>query len=138
MSNARNQVNLPSIMLVVTGALGLAAAGFGIIQAATGTNKIDPALLADLPPEQAELLLRIFQSIQGGSLAIHVLVLATSAFVIFGALKMRKLESRGLAVAASIVAMLPCLGPCCCIGLPSGIWSLVVLMKEDVKAEFWS
>jgi hypothetical protein len=129
-------------MLVVTGALGLASAGFGIIfgiiQAGTGANKIDPALLAELPPEQAELLLRIFQSTQGGSLVLNVLVLTTSALVIFGALKMRKLESRGLAVAASIVAMLPCLGPCCCIGLPSGIWSLVVLMKEDVKAAFSS
>ncbi len=138
MSNARHQVSIPSILLIVTGALGLAVGLFGIMQAAIGTNEVDPALLAGMPPEQAELLLQIVQGAQSGGLVINFLVLATSAFVIFGALKMRKLESHGLAVAASVVALLPCVGPCCCIGLPAGIWSLIVLMKAEVKTAFSS
>jgi hypothetical protein len=41
-----------------------------------------------------------------------------------------------LCIAASIVAMIPCVSPCCCIGLPVGIWALVVLSKGDVKDHF--
>jgi hypothetical protein len=57
-------------------------------------------------------------------------------FVIaFGGLKMKNMQSYGLAMTASILAMLPC-SCCCIIGLPLGIWSLVVLMKPEVKAAF--
>jgi hypothetical protein len=42
-----------------------------------------------------------------------------------------------VAVIASVAAMLPCTVSCCCIlGLPVGIWSLVVLMKPEVKQAF--
>ena len=50
--------------------------------------------------------------------------------------KMMKLEHRGLAYAASILAMIPCISPCCILGLPFGIWSLVVLADNDVKSAF--
>jgi hypothetical protein len=49
---------------------------------------------------------------------------------------MKKLESYGLAMAASIIAMIPCVSPCCLLGLPIGIWALVVLMKPEVKSAF--
>ena len=37
---------------------------------------------------------------------------------------------------ATIIAMVPCISPCCLVGLPIGIWALVVLMKPEVKAAF--
>ena len=48
---------------------------------------------------------------------------------------MRQLKSYGLAVTASILVMLPIhvLFP---IGLPIGIWSLSVLMREDIRRAF--
>ncbi len=42
----------------------------------------------------------------------------------------------GLAVAGSILAMLNCSNLCCVLGLPIGIWSLVVLMNAENKAAF--
>ena len=39
---------------------------------------------------------------------------------------------------ATILAMIPCISPCCLLGLPVGIWSLVVLLDENVKASFRS
>jgi predicted Zn finger-like uncharacterized protein len=55
--------------------------------------------------------------------------------VILGAIKMKQLKSYGLATTASILAMLPC-GFCCLLGLPFGIWSLVVINRPDVKDSF--
>ena len=63
-----------------------------------------------------------------------VIGILLSGLIFIGAMKMKKLESHGLAVAASIVAMIPCLSPCCLLGLPIGIWAAVVLFKPEVKS----
>jgi hypothetical protein len=66
----------------------------------------------------------------------NALGILVSGLIFFGGLKMKRLESHGLAVTASILAMLPCTSPCCIIGLPLGIWALVVLSKPEVKSAF--
>ena len=68
-----------------------------------------------------------------GSSFIGLLV---AAFIIYASLKMKDLTQWGLAVAASILVMIPCISPCCIVGLPIGIWCLVVLTKPEVKAAF--
>jgi hypothetical protein len=73
----------------------------------------------------------------GGAIGIpfRILGLVLSILIIVGASKMKRLESYGFAMTASIIAMLPCHG-CCILGLPFGIWSLVVLSKPEVKDAF--
>jgi hypothetical protein len=56
--------------------------------------------------------------------------------VIFAsAMQMRNLRSWGFSLAGSIMAMVPCT-LCCVLTLPFGIWSVVVLSKEEVKSAF--
>jgi hypothetical protein len=55
--------------------------------------------------------------------------------IIVGSVKMIRLKSHGLATVASVLALLPC-GPAWLLGLPMGIWSLMVLNRRDVKAAF--
>ncbi len=64
-------------------------------------------------------------------ITIVLLVLA-----IVGALQMMKLGSWGLALTAAIVACVPCVGVCCGLTLPIGVWALIVLMKPEVKQSF--
>ena len=66
----------------------------------------------------------------------NIIGIVMSCVVLLGAIKMKKLESYGLAMAASIIAMIPCNFPCCFIGLPIGIWAVVVLSKPEVKSAF--
>jgi len=63
-----------------------------------------------------------------------LLGLAISLLVGYGALQMLKLRSYGWSLAASILALIPCTSPCCVVGLPIGIWALVVLSRPEVKA----
>jgi serine/threonine protein kinase len=63
-----------------------------------------------------------------------LLGVAFGGFVIIGGTKMMRLESYGLAIAASILAIL--ISPTNVIGLAIGIWSLVVLNRADVRAAF--
>ncbi|RPI70303.1 MAG: hypothetical protein EHM45_25030 [Desulfobacteraceae bacterium] len=61
-----------------------------------------------------------------------IFAVIVTVLMIFGGIRMKKLQSWGF----SILAMIPCLSPCCLIGLPIGIWTLIVLMKPEVKAAF--
>jgi hypothetical protein len=62
-------------------------------------------------------------------------IAALNGFVLYGAIKMLRLQNHGMATVASVAAMLPC--QCCCLfGLPFGIWALVVLNKPEVKLQF--
>jgi hypothetical protein len=65
-----------------------------------------------------------------------LLGIVCNAIVIFGGSKMRKLQGYGLAMAACILAMLPCTGWCCIFGLAVGIWGIVILLKDEVKTSF--
>ena len=67
---------------------------------------------------------------------LNLVGVAIGVVILLGALKMKRLESHGFAMAASILALVPCVSPCCLVGLPIGIWSLVVLSKPEVKAAF--
>jgi len=67
--------------------------------------------------------------------AILFVVACLGAFVIFSGLKMRLLRSYGTAVTGAILAAIP-ITPGALIGLPMGIWALVVLSKAEVKAAF--
>jgi len=76
----------------------------------------------------------LYEGIAGASFSFVGLVVA--ALVIFASLKMKELRMWELSLAVSLVAMIPCLSPCCILGLPIGIWSLVVLLKPEIKAAF--
>ena len=60
---------------------------------------------------------------------------AVQAVILIGALKMRRLQAYSLAVAAAVLAVLPCFG-CCLVGMPLGVWALVVLADPHVRAAF--
>lgn len=61
---------------------------------------------------------------------------AMNVVMLLGALKLMKVQSWGFALAAAILVMLPCGSCCCCLGIPLGIWIIVLLNKPEVKAAF--
>ena len=65
--------------------------------------------------------------------SVHILI---SGVIFYGGLKMKSLENHGLAVATGVLAVIPCTSPCCLLGIPVGIWALVVLSKPEVKSAF--
>ena len=66
----------------------------------------------------------------------NLISLALSAFCFYGLLQMRQLKSHGLSVAAVVVTMIPCFGPCWCLNMFIGIWGLVALFDDNVKSCF--
>ncbi len=69
------------------------------------------------------------------ALAQFLFFIPLFALIVHGAYKMYRLENYNLAIAAAIFAMLPCSG-CCILGVPIGIWALIVLQDPRVRAAF--
>lgn len=60
-------------------------------------------------------------------------------FTLFGAIQMYRCEMYGVCMAAAILACIPCVcSSCCILGIPFGIWALVVMNDEGVKSAFKS
>lgn len=126
---AEQKVRWPAIGLLVTAVLSLLLQLSFIVAEVLGIRLPDMEQYQQDIPQWAEWL-------SGGmSIALTLLGLAVDGFMIFGALKLMRLESYGIAIATAIIAMIPC-SPCCCIGLPIGIWALIVMHAPDVRPAF--
>lgn len=68
-------------------------------------------------------------------LVIVVAMAARAVIVVSGAWNLMQLRSRRTAMAGSVLAMLP-FSPGAVIGLPMGIWALMVMARKRVKAAF--
>ncbi|HEX3799129.1 MAG TPA: DUF4339 domain-containing protein [Verrucomicrobiae bacterium] len=136
---ALSEVSGPAIGLMVTAILGAFAALCRIFANAVGfpMNGFNNFNNFNNMPPEAQQWMRMMQSTSGTvGIFFSILGIAIAIFIFFGALKMKKLENHTFCVIASIIAMIPCISPCCCVGLPLGIWALVVLNKSEVRAYF--
>lgn len=123
----------PAVGLIITAVLGAIFPIFGLLINALGAGL--GAIAAEGSEQQIVNLISMGVGIFPAAAAIVM-----AAFIIYAALEMKKLRQWGLAVAAStlttVFSLFFCLNPCCVVGLPIGIWSLVILMRDDVRAAF--
>jgi predicted Zn finger-like uncharacterized protein len=131
-SEALGMVSGPATALMVVGGIGIALGLLNIVMGALGVSMAGGGGAGGPggPGGQGDPTANMIGGICGGLWNI-----AWSGLIIAGATKMKKLESFGLAMTASIMAMIPGCG-CCLLGLPFGIWALVVLNKPEVKSSF--
>ena len=117
---ARRQVKAPAIALLLTGILNwvLIPAAMLLFQWGVPHAGIYSRLAV---PEPVLVVLGL-------------LSLALCSFIVFAALKMMQLEDRTAAMVASVLAIL--VSPGNLVGLPVGIWSLVVLNQREVREAF--
>jgi hypothetical protein len=123
------QVSGPAIGLLVTGIIGAFFAVLTLFASIVGMS-FAPFIRDEMPERFTEF----WEGSVGA--ASSIVEIAVAALIIFAALKMRELRQWELSIAASIVAMIPCISPCCIFGLPIGIWALVVLLRPEVKQAF--
>jgi hypothetical protein len=130
---ALQMVKGPVIGLKVTAIVGLVLVVVGFVVNVLTLSGYHFGMQQMYDPQVQKLFntlgggLGIVQNIIGGIVGVIVLL---------GAAKMQKLQNYQFALTASIVAMVPCISPCCIFGLPFGIWALVVLNKPEVKSQF--
>jgi uncharacterized membrane protein YhaH (DUF805 family) len=120
----------PATALIVFAILGIVLCVIGLALAFFGVSLLafEPRAAGPGAEEAAvQLVVSGFQAIVG---------IVVSILILIGAIKMRRLESQGWATAAAVMAMIPCVSPCCILGLPFGIWALVAMGDPQVKWAF--
>ncbi len=120
--HARRQVKGPAIGLLATGILNI------LIMLVAFALFIAPTMLDHAGFASTAL---------PGLIHIRILValaLICGSLIIFGALKMKRLQAYVLAIAASILAIISSRWNI--LGLPIGIWALVVLSQREVRMAF--
>ena len=123
----------PAIGLLVTAILGLIGVAIGLAINILMMNGVQTSL-GQLNDPQFQ---KFFSSLSGGLGIVQDVIGAISGVVVLvGASKMSKLQNHQFSMTAAVVAMLPCISPCCLFGLPFGIWALVVLNRPEVKSHF--
>lgn len=127
-----DQISLPATLLMVFAGIGILLQVVGLLFRILGVSL--GAMSRDLGGPGG-----IARMMSGGlGVVASILGILIGGFIIYAALQMKGLQNYPMAMAASILSMIPCLSPCCCLGLPLGIWCLVVLMRPEVKAAFRS
>ena len=134
-SGATDLVRPVAIAVMITGGIGILMSLIGLIAHFAGLNRGQP-IPPGFPPEYREMFEAYIQFNQKFGWVFSALTLATSVVTLFGGIRLMALRSYGLVLAGVILGMVPCFSGCCCVGLPIGIWALVVLMKPEVKSQF--
>jgi len=78
----------------------------------------------------------LMEFLSTGIVGAQLVGCALSVLVILGAVRMKRLESYGFAMASAIIAMVPCISPCCVLGFPFGLWAIIVLQEGHVRTAF--
>jgi hypothetical protein len=144
---ARSLVTVPATLLIVTGVLLLLLVILAFIQLPTLPGKMNDAIAEvdadpNLPAEQKDFYKKVFGAVKENAEnpATPYAYGATAVFAVliaFGGVKLMKLSGPTFPIISSILAMIPCTSSCCCLlGLPAGIWALIVINRPEVRAAF--
>ncbi len=118
-----NPLLAPAIVLLIFSILYLLLQLIGLPNQLATLNEIDTST----PEGAGEYAGQIFA----------VFFMAISAvIVLIGSIYMIRLKSYRSAMTAAIVSSIPCCSPCLFLGIPFGIWAIVVLARPDVKSRF--
>lgn len=125
---AARRVAGPAIALIVLGIFTIVMQVFAILM------NILQIGIAGAAARNGDALPFLF----GGPVQIVASAIAIVGAIVItlGGLRMKNLENYGLAMTASILTIIPCFGPCCLLGMPIGIWGLVVLSDNTVRIAF--
>ena len=122
-----------AICILLAAGLGFAVDLFGVIVAVvTPQQPIDPNA-----PEVVQQAQKMMQDMGlSAGIIVQGLFAVLSLVIIIGAVQMLRRKMWGLALTACILSMIN-LGNCCCfLGIPIGIWGMIMLLNQDVKDAF--
>jgi hypothetical protein len=141
---AQAAVRTPALLLILTGILTLLGSVISLVAVLMLPDYIEkqihaiqqnPNLTQEQKDAQVEIYTNLKQSIEHPiNLPLQVVDVFLAILILVGGIQLWNLSGIALPVTASILAMIPCISGCCCLlGLPAGIWALVVLSRPEVK-----
>lgn len=151
-ANHRSKLSGPGVGLILAGALSaisstvfavwaiiIAVTAAGVSQVTANIDQISTE--SEIRAEDQEMMSEVSNSISlfghgasAGLIIFGALVFVSSCVMVYGGVQMTRGRSYGLCVFAAVLALLP--SGCWILSLPMGIWAIVVLLDNNVKAQF--
>ncbi len=141
-SNAKDRCYVPGILLVISGIVGLVCnVGGGLVTAGVylGAQEVvmeefrkDPDQVENLTEEEARGVMNLLG--YGGLVAAAGGLVGI--LIVIGGVQMIRVRGWVIALLGALLSMVPCVQGCFILGVPIGIWCLVVLMDSSVKQAF--
>jgi hypothetical protein len=134
-SAVEEKLRVPAIGILVAGALSACISLYGAVAGLMGSaskTEIPPGM----PPETERLLKTYLTTLEPLTIPLNLLTLLLGIVTLLAGVKMLQRRAYGLVMTGVILGMIPCLSGCCCIGLPFGIWALIVLSNPEVRNSF--
>ena len=135
-----SSVKPPAIGLIVTGGLAVLMGVYRTVVVLTldeeeQAEEIDT--IRRTGDEFGETFARIIEwGMKLAPITISLQIIG-GGLIVWGAIRMLKIRSRGWGYAAAIISIVPFITDCCCmLGLGFGIWAMVVLGNTEVKQLF--
>jgi hypothetical protein len=145
---AQEKTNGPGIFLIMVGVFNLLLSLVVVFVAVVTSNKTEAQVEAEMElarqrfPQWAAYLPPPGQAVNANNQAAFfysiwaVLAVLASMLIFLAGIRMRSLQSYGLALISSLLACVPLISCCCGLGQIAGIWALVVLMDPEVRTAF--
>lgn len=131
MNDTLNKLKAPAIGLIIAGAFNAVSGLYFLVSVLIQYSR---GALDQTFSEDAEKF--GFYIGFWGTAVFGILGFLVAPVIIYGAIQMMRGRSFNLARTAAILAVIPLTSCCFIIGIPFGIWALVVLAQPDVKALF--
>jgi hypothetical protein len=132
---AADKVKVPAIGLIISSIISLLFSLYSLatIRSIAAQMQEADSIMAQINNPQLQQFMDAFGHFLSGpfGVAMYLFQILLAILILVGAIKMLKLRSYELSYAAAIVAVLPCIMPCCgwFLGLIFGIWAMIVLGK---------
>lgn len=128
-----DNVRLPAIFLMIVAGINTAILVlYVVVYSALG------AIVVFAPAQQGST--GDEQLIAGGVMGFYTLIFGLgvvwNVFIGWAGWNMFRTQKHTIALVGAILAVIPCFNPCCFLGIPIGIWSIVVLNDPNAKAMF--
>jgi H+/gluconate symporter-like permease len=140
---AADMVKVPAIGLIVAASISIIMSLYGLATLSSTAAKLqemEQQMSQMNSTPQTQQFMDEFVHFFSGPFGIINAIFQTviSVLILVGAIKMLKLKSYEFAFAAAIMAVVPCITPCCgwILGLIFGIWAMITLRKPEVKSQF--
>ncbi|MFP6613827.1 MAG: hypothetical protein VB835_16065 [Pirellulales bacterium] len=133
---AKQKVRRPGVALLVVGVFGLLGMGAYLVLTAFAMSVPGNPAAAGPPANAAEAERIGYYVGFYGAIGGMCLQAAAQIIVIFGGINLIQMKGRGIAMTACIVSLIPGASACFLLGIPFGIWGLVVLNDAEVRQVF--
>ena len=130
-NDVKARLQSPAIALILVGAINIITGLLVLLNRVVNLGK-GPARQVLENPDR----LLGYQAWVVTSTLCAVITIIVSPLIIYGAAQMLGARKYSMARLAAILSIIPCTSFCCVLGIPAGVWGLLVLNKPEVKAAF--